>query len=85
MYCKGMVKNSEMAELGGFAKQIALVIKDELEASGISGSRLAARLGRAQSYASNRINGRLAWTLDEIDIIADMLGVDALDLIRRAR
>lgn len=38
-----------------------------------------------QSYASNRINGRLAWTVDEIDIIADMLGVDALDLMRCAR
>lgn len=85
MYCIGMVKNSEMPELGDFAKRIAQVIKEDLDAAGISGSRLAGRLDRAQSYASNRINGRVAWTIDEIDIIADMLNVDALDLMRRAR
>ena len=80
-----MVRNSELPPLGGFASLFAQVVKEAIDAAGISGSELGRRLGRAQSYASLRLNGRRAWDLYEVDAIADMLGVSTDELIDRAR
>ena len=70
-----MVRNSELPPIGGFASVFARAIKDAVEERGLSGSEIGRRLGRAQSYASLRLNGRRAWDLYEVDAIADMLGV----------
>ena len=80
-----MVRNSELPPLGGFASLFAQVVKEAIDAAGISGSELGRRLGRAQSYASLRLNGRKAWTLDELDVIASMLNLAPEELMRRAR
>ena len=80
-----MVRNDEMPQLGRFARAYARAVKAAVDDAGISGSELARRLDRAQSYVSVRLNGRRAWTLDELDQIAAVLGVTAEDLMRRAR
>ena len=84
-YLGGVVRNSELPAVGGFAGLFARVIKEATEEAGLSGSEVARRLGRAQSYASLRLNGRKSWTLDELDAIAEMLGVTPGDLMDRAR
>lgn len=80
-----MVRNSEIPAVGGFASLFARVIKEATEDAGLSGSEVARRLGRAQSYVSVRLNGRKSWTLDELDDIAEMLGIAPGDLIDRVR
>jgi len=79
-----VVRNEEIPEMGAFAKAVAWAVKEMTASAGISGSALARRLGRAQSYASVRLNGRKAWTLDELDRIADMIGTTVDALMSRA-
>lgn len=78
-----MVKNSEMPEMGAYAKAVAQAVRDAIAAAGVSSVKLGAHLGRAQSYASTRLQGRRAWTTDEIDQIATLLGIP-LDAIWEA-
>lgn len=75
-----MVRNEELPGVGAFAQAVAAAVKSMVDDAGISGSELGRRLDRAQSYASLRLNGRKAWTLDELDAIASLLGttVDAV-------
>ena len=80
-----MVRNSEIPEVGTFSQVVARVVKARLDDAGISGSELGRRLDRAQSYASLRLNGRKAWTLDELDRISSMLGETVDGLIAEAR
>lgn len=80
-----MVRNSEMPEMGEFARAYARAVRAAVDAAGLSGSEVARRLGRAQSYASVRLQGRKAWTLDELDDIAHILGMEPEDLLDRAR
>lgn len=80
-----MVRNEELPEMGAFAKAVAQAVKRESAAAGVSGSELGRRLDRAQSYVSLRLNGRKAWTLDELDAIARILGTTVDALMRAAR
>lgn len=80
-----MVRNDELPQMGAYAKAVADAVKVAVEAAGISGSGLARRLGKAQSYVSLRLNGRKAWNTEEVDQIAAILGTDPFDLISRAR
>lgn len=50
----------------------------------ISGVGLAARIGRSQAYVSRRLTGETAFDLDDLDRIAEVLGVDVVQLIPRA-
>lgn len=80
-----MVRNSELPEVGAFAQAVAHAVKAEVDAAGISSVRLGVLLGRAQSYAHLRLNGRKAWTLDELDVIARALGTTVDAIMTRAR
>lgn len=75
-----MVKNSEIPEMGGYARAVAGAVKAAMEAGGLSGAALARHMGRAQSYVSLRIQGRRAWTTDEVDTIAHLLRIDVDEL-----
>ena len=74
-----------MPQIGGFAHAVALAVADALSAAGVSGNELARHLDRAQSYASVRINGRKPWSMEELDVIARLVGVSTFDLVERAR
>lgn len=80
-----MVRNSELPELGSFATACAIAVRDAVAGAGISGNELSKRMGRAQSYVSLRLQGRRAWTLDELDAIAVIIDVPVSELIERAR
>lgn len=79
-----MVRNSELPPLGGFAQAYARAVRDAVAAAGVSGNQLSKRMGRAQSYVSLRLQGRRAWTLDELDEIARIIDVPISELMDRA-
>lgn len=70
-----MVRNEDLPEMGSYAQAVARSIAAALARESVSGSAVARHLGRAQSYVSYRINGRLAWTTDEVDQVATLLGI----------
>lgn len=80
-----MVRNAQIPEMGKFAQAWASAVKSAVASAGVSGSELARRLDRAQSYVSLRLNGRRAWTLDELDQIARVLNMSVDELMERAR
>lgn len=48
----------------------------------VSGVRLAAAIGKSQPYVSLRLSGKRPWNLNELEIIAETLGVDITMLCR---
>jgi hypothetical protein len=46
-----------------------------------TGRDLARALSRNDGYVSERKNGKRAWSVDDIDVIADELGTDGLSLL----
>lgn len=82
-YLRGMVRNEELPEMGAFAVRAATAVRARAKSAGLTQVQLAEELGRAQSYVSVRWSGRKAWTLNELDIIARMVGEDdVLSLLR---
>lgn len=70
-----MVRKSEFKETSATTKVIAEVVQTLMDEHGISQNRLAARIGKSQSYVSTRTRGEQAWTTDDIDAIAKALGL----------
>lgn len=72
-----------------FTGEVARVIRGLLAENDISGARLAEALHRAPSYVSERQTGQRAWTMTDLDVIADLLQVEPMVLLdevsRRAR
>ena len=50
----------------------------------MSGVQLAEAIGRSQAYVSRRLNGATAFDVDDLERIAEALGVTVLDLIPRS-
>jgi len=50
----------------------------------VTQAELAGALGRTQQFVSRRVSGEVAMDTDDIDHIASHLGINALDLLRRA-
>lgn len=75
-----------MPEMGVFATAVAAAVRTAAREAGVTQVEMARVLGRAQSYVSVRWSGRKAWTLDELDVIAPLVGVtSALALIVRGQ
>lgn len=66
-----------------FAKAVAAELNKLMDDAGLTGQRLAELLGRSVGYVSERRNGKAAWTLDDLDVIAVELGTDGLSLLAR--
>lgn len=47
----------------------------------INGARLASVIGRSQAYLSRRLTGETAFDVDDLERIADALGVPVVDLL----
>ncbi len=73
----------------GFTGEVASVVRGLLAEHQISGARLAEALDRAPSYVSERQTGHRAWTVADLEVIADLLDVDPMVLLaevsRRSR
>lgn len=82
-----MVRNDEFRPTGTSTKAIAAYIDARRRERGVTQSRMARAIRDTThpSYVSVRLAGRKAWTLDDLDAIAPLLGhVTALDLIAAA-
>lgn len=51
----------------------------------MSGVKLAAAIDRTQAYVSRRLNGDVAFDVDDLERIASALGVEVVDLIPGAK
>ena len=81
-----MVRNEELPATGQATKQLALSIRQALEAKGVTQGEVGKIIGRAQSYASLRIKGLKPWTIDELDKLAPVMGyADVFALVNAMR
>ena len=81
-----MVRNEELPDTGQATKQLALSVRQALEAKGVTQGEVGRIIGRAQSYASLRIKGLKPWTIDELDKLAPILGYnDVFALVNAMR
>lgn len=81
-----MVRNEELPDTGHATKQLALSVRQALEAKSVTQEEVGRIIGRAQSYASLRIKGLKPWTIDELDKLAPILGYsDVFALVNAMR
>ena len=81
-----MVRNEELPDTGHATKQLALSVRQALEAKSVTQEEVGKIIGRAQSYASLRIKGLKPWTVDELDKLAPILGYnDVFALVNAMR
>lgn len=81
-----MVRNEELPDTGHATKQLALSVRQALEAKGVTQGEVGRIIGRAQSYASLRIKRLKPWTIDELDKLAPILGYnDVFALVNAMR
>lgn len=66
------------------AQRVAAEVRAEMARQNKSQHDLTEALGRRRMYFSRRLNGDVAFGIDELYQIAGWLGVDVLDLIPRA-
>ncbi len=71
---------------GHLDKVVSAYIRSVMKQKHITQADISNRIGRnAQSYVSNRLNGKYSWSINDLDTIAPMLGLpDALSLISTA-
>lgn len=67
----------------GLTEAIAAELRAERGRRRVPQTRLAAAIGRNQSYVSTRLNGHGSLTIDELVIICDALGIRADELLAR--
>lgn len=77
-----MVKNEELREQGAFSRRVSRYVAGMLQEKDVRQVALGKALKRSQSYVSVRWNGRESWSLDELDVIAKLVGFeDGIDLM----
>lgn len=82
-----MVRNDQLPDIGKTATELAAYIDGLVKRKNVTQTAIGKALGnRAQSYVSLRLNGKRAWTLDELDKIAPLVGYpNAVLLITSSR
>lgn len=61
-------------------KRVAERVKAIMSDRGVTQNDLAAALGVSQQSVSRRVNGLQPWSIDELAIVSDRLGVTLTDL-----
>jgi transcriptional regulator with XRE-family HTH domain len=64
------------------ADAVAANIRAEVARAGVRQQDLARALGMSQPAVSDRFRGITAWTLNEVEAVARLLGTTASDLVR---
>ena len=64
-----------------FTREVAAEVRGLMAARKISQTVLAERLDRSQAYVSERASGKKAFDTDDIDGIADLLGITGVTLL----
>ncbi len=73
---------TEMPKRDAAREIIAAPIRAHLAVKNISGADLARRIGLTQPQVSRRLSGRLPFTSDDLNAIADELGLTIVELIQ---
>ena len=63
---------------------VAVEIQTSMDDLGISGAELARRIDRSQDYVATRLRKEAAFSLSDVDVIADALGTSPQSIINRA-
>lgn len=66
---------------GSLSERVGMEIKVAMVRNGVTGRELARRLGASQTWVSTRLTGATPLDLNELQRIADALGVPLLDLL----
>lgn len=64
-----------------FADVLDQILNSRPRGSRPTGQQIANALRRSDTYVSDRRNGKASWTVDDIDVIAELLEVDGLTLM----
>ncbi|WP_340468902.1 hypothetical protein [Bifidobacterium favimelis] len=67
-----------------FSMDVIRIIQDAIAASGMTNMEIIKKSGMSQDYFYTRMRGEKPFNTNDISYIADILGVDALDLLREA-
>ena len=65
-------------------ERVAAVVRAEMARYRVSQTSLARHLGVAQQNVSRKCSGRTPFALDELDVIAPLIGMRLVDIIRAA-
>lgn len=66
------------------SRDVAAVVRAELARKQIPQSRLAEALGLSAATVSRRMGGTAPFELDELPVVAGLLGVTVIDLVKDA-
>lgn len=66
---------------GKFARAVSAQIRSSMARQRISGSQLAAMVGRSQSYISKRLRDEASFTANDCESICQALGEDLVQVI----
>jgi transcriptional regulator with XRE-family HTH domain len=69
---------------GRLRVSLAREIRAAMAREGLSGVRLGNIIGKSQPYVSRRLSGRLAFDVDDLEVIGRILNVSPSDLIAEA-
>lgn len=69
-----MANKNDVRPVGEFTRLFAAEVKGALKSADVNQLEVAEALGRNQSYVSERISGKRAFTTDDLDVIAKLCG-----------
>lgn len=72
-YAVAVANTKDMRPVRPFSVAFGEVVRARLTAEGITQTAYGVAAGRDQSYISERVNGRRAFTTDDIDVLADLI------------
>ena len=69
---------------GPFARAVSAEIRSAMARQRMSGSSLAAKTGRSQSYLSKRLRDEVSLSANDVEDICEVLKEDLFELLRAA-
>lgn len=77
--------NSNVTDLGTRARarqDVAAAVRAHMAVRGIKDTELARNLGWSQSYASRRTNAAIAFSTDDLGLMADHFGISLAEIVQ---
>jgi predicted XRE-type DNA-binding protein len=81
MRYRHLVKKDQVLPTSELSRAVSAHVKAWMRDRSITQPEVAERLGRAQSYVSERLNGIRALDTDDLDVIAELGGTNGRDLL----
>lgn len=82
-YLHAVAKESEMHPVRPLTVAAARVLTAATKAEKITQTAIAERLDRTQGYVSEHLAGKKAIDTDDLDVIAELMGITGIELLRR--